>query len=94
MKTKATKIDANTWQYAGFTINRCTHSRTFLATRPDGTKTYVRDTLREVVTDIDCWNWKQWDIKDRADRAAREACAAGQQVACPDQHLCRHGIED
>lgn len=93
MKTKATKIDANTWQYAGFTINRCTHSRTFLATRPDGTKTYVRDTLREVVTDIDCWNWKQCDIKDRAERATREACAAWQQVACPDAHTCRYGVD-
>ena len=89
MKSKATKIDANTWEYGGFTINRCTHSRTFLAARPDGTKTYVRNTLHEVVTDIDCWKWKQWDIQERA---ARAACESGEPVACPDAHTCRHGV--
>jgi hypothetical protein len=67
--SKPTKVDADTWQYAGFTINRCTHSRTFLATRPDGTKTYVRDRLRDVVVDIDCWHWKQWDERERASSA-------------------------
>lgn len=65
MKTKAQKIDANSWNYRGFIINRCTHSRTFLAQRPDGTKTYVRDRLRDVVTDIDCWFYAQWEKAQR-----------------------------
>jgi hypothetical protein len=89
--SKATKTGANTWRYCGFTINRCTHSRTFLATRPDGTKTYVRDRLRDVVCDIDYWHRSQRDIQDRA---ALAACERGEPTACPDQHLCRHGINN
>jgi oligoribonuclease NrnB/cAMP/cGMP phosphodiesterase (DHH superfamily) len=89
--TKAKKIDANSWSYRGFTIDRCTHSRTFLATRPDGTKTYVRDRLRDAVSDIDCWHWKQWDIQDRASRAA---CERNENADCPDQQTCRHGIDN
>ena len=91
MNAKATKIDANTWEYSGFTINRWTTSRTFSAARPDGTKTYVRNTLREILTDIDFWKLKRRDIQDRS---ARAACEAGKPVACPDQHLCRHGINN
>lgn len=78
MKTKAQKIDAHTWVYRGFTINRCTHSRTFLATREDGTKTWPRNLLRDCVCDIDCWHWKQWDIQDRAARCSDAASGAKQ----------------
>ena len=27
------------------------------------------------------------------DSKARAACDQGEKVACPDQHLCRHGVE-
>jgi hypothetical protein len=33
--SKPTKIDANTWHYRGFTIVRCTHSRTYIITEPE-----------------------------------------------------------
>ena len=34
-------------------------------------------------------------VRQIADAAnARAACEAGEPVACPDQHLCRHGVED
>lgn len=70
--SRATKTGTNTWQYRQFEIVRCTHSRTFLGTHCNGNdKTYVRNTLRDVVTDIDCWHWKQWNIKYRADRESQ-----------------------
>ena len=28
-----------------------------------------------------------------SDQQARAACEAGEQVACPDAHTCRHGID-
>jgi hypothetical protein len=34
-------------------------------------------------------------VRQIADAAnARAACEAGGPVACPDQHLCRHGIDN
>jgi hypothetical protein len=34
-------------------------------------------------------------VRQIADAAkARIACEAGETVACPDQHLCRHGIDN
>jgi hypothetical protein len=29
-----------------------------------------------------------------ADEVIRAACDAGEPVACPDAHLCRHGVEE
>jgi hypothetical protein len=29
-----------------------------------------------------------------ADDAARLACERGETAACPEQHLCRHGIDN
>jgi hypothetical protein len=33
--SKPTKIDAHTWCYRGYTIVRCTHSRTYIITEPE-----------------------------------------------------------
>lgn len=68
MRTKATKIDATTWSYRGFTITKCVHSRTYQGVRADGEKTYARNRLRDAVTDIDCFFYAQWE---RTQAAAR-----------------------
>lgn len=33
--SKPTKIDADTWEYRGWTIVRCTHSRTYIVIQPE-----------------------------------------------------------
>ena len=32
-------------------------------------------------------------VRAVVEEAARAACEAGEPVACPDQHTCRHGID-
>jgi hypothetical protein len=49
--SKPTKIDANTWHYRGFTIVRCTHSRTYIITEPeriDGSSRRLRDAKDQI----------------------------------------------
>jgi hypothetical protein len=83
--SKATKTGANTWRYCGFTINRCTHSRTFLATRPDGTCCGAGGVCRS-----------KDDAKTAIDAMLRQAQSILESEAaiCPDWHLCRHGIDN
>ena len=80
MKTKATKIDAYTWQYRGWTIQLSTHGgRHYWA--GCGSDWMSRRTLSDVIAAID-------RIIDASD--ALLDCDGS---PCSDAHLCRHGID-
>jgi hypothetical protein len=87
MKSKATKLDAYTWQYRGWTIQLSTHgSRHYWA--GCGSDWMSRRTLADVTAAID----RVAEAKTRT--AASDALLDCNGQPCPDAHTCRHGINN
>lgn len=79
-KAKATKLDAYTWQYRGWTIQLSTHgSRHYWAGH--GSDWMSRRTLADVTASI-----------DRV-AEAEDAMMDCDGQPCPDAHLRRHGVD-
>jgi hypothetical protein len=109
MNTKATtmthkkkKIDDGKYEYRGFVIWKHPYAgcwRIFAGTPIQ----WVSEALRldAAVALIDAW-YHADDIHatihsrfaNAVDLAKRTLCEAGEPVACPDAHLCRHGIDN
>jgi hypothetical protein len=115
--SKATKIDATTWHYRGFTIRADFNSTSFRGTvcktrqgfRIDdapgcgsGLRPWWSPSLAASIEQIDEWytrseagRYDVWSLIPVAvNNARRIACERGETSACPDQHLCRHGIDN
>jgi hypothetical protein len=104
--SKATKIDANTWHYRGFTISRVQWGpkgghqlRWQVCVEQEFVHAFPR--LGDARYHIDHWFLKLDDgvkivqhIADSCERARRIACERGETTDCPEQHLCRHGIDN
>jgi hypothetical protein len=111
---KATKIDADTWHYRGFTISRnytsphgtwatCSTQQGYAVKpgRTNGSSGINGDwspSIKDAVEDIDRL-YDRYDTLSKQgkyliDQARRIACERGETTACPEQHLCRHGIDN
>ena len=89
---RAKKIDEDTWHYRGLRITR--YERRWFSVGHIGTQPWdsLMDafTLKECVQRID----ERFDRANKKALAAADACERGETADCPDQHLCRHGIDN
>jgi len=89
---RAKKIDENTWHYRGLRITR--YERRWFSVGHIGTQPWSSFmdafTLKECVQRID----ERFDRANKKALAAADACKRGEPIDCPEQHLCRHGIDN
>ena len=99
--TKATNVGYGKYEYRGFIIEDTYRSRWQIMWRDVHGWLASSNTLRQAKARIDHW-YAARETGERiapqfvaaVERVLAEACERGETTACPDQQLCRHGIEN
>jgi hypothetical protein len=98
---KATKIEAGKCEYRGFIITHgCRGERWQIMWRDIHGWLAAANTRRQAKERIDGWYYAKQTGKQIApqfieavDRVITAACERGETTDCPEQHLCRHGVD-
>ena len=97
---KATKVGDCKYQYRGFVIEDTYRSRWQIMWRDVHGWLASANTLRQAKARIDHW-YEARQTGERiapqyiaaVERVLAEACEQGETTDCPEQQLCRHGVE-
>ena len=98
---KATKTGLGKYEYRGFVIEDTYRSRWQIMWRDVHGWLAAANTLRQAKARIDHW----YAARETGERIApqfvaavaqvlAEACERNETADCPEQHLCRHGIDN
>jgi hypothetical protein len=98
---KATKIEHGKYEYRGFIITQgCRGERWQIMWRDVHGWLAAGNTLRQAKERVDHWYYARKTGKRMAqqfaeavDRVLASSCDRNETTDCPQQHLCRHGIE-
>lgn len=97
---KAKKVSRGTYQYRGFIIDSAYRSGWQIMCRDTHGWLAFSDTLRQAKARIDDWydarltgRRVEAQFAQAVERILSDACERGETDDCPDQHLCRHGID-
>jgi hypothetical protein len=98
---KATKAGLGKYEYRGFVIEDTYRSGWQIMWRDVHGWLSAENTLRQAKARIDGWYEAHQTGRriapkfiEAVERVLADACSRGETVACPDQHLCRHGIDN